>query len=279
MSAKKTVYLTHPDKVLYPEDEVTKLDLVNYYQAIEKWILPYIINRPLTLVRCPDTYKACFYQKHLNQSIPAGVKTIRIKEKTKTDNYIYITNLTGLLSLVQLGVLEFHAWRSNVKKVEYPAIITFDLDPAPGIAWKEVTAAAKLLRKYLLKLDLKSFVASTGGKGLHVVVPIKPEYDWDDIKNFSHALVELIVSAYPDKYVSTISKTKRTGKIFIDYLRNQKGATAIVPYSTRARKGAPVATPLRWEELSNHAEDNQYTLFTLPVRMRKIKKDPWEDFF
>lgn len=278
IAAGAPAFLTHPKKVLYPEDGVTKLDLVNYYDTVKKWMLPYITNRPLTLVRCPDTYKECFYQKHLNKFSPQDVESVSIKEKTKTDQYPYITNITGLLSLVQLGVLEFHIWGSDVKKVNYPNMIVFDLDPSPEVAWKKVVAAAKLLKKELAKLKLKSFVKTTGGKGLHVVVPIKPEHDWDDIKNFSHAFVNHIVELFPEEYVSTISKAKRKGKIFVDYLRNQKGATAIAPYSTRARKGAPVSVPLRWEELSNRFEDNYYTIFTLPKRLKKLRQDPWKDF-
>lgn len=277
MSIKKG-FLTNPDKALYPEDGITKEDLLDYYQKIHKWILPYIINRPLSLLRCPDNYNECFYQKHLNKFKPEGVETISIKEKSKRDKYIYIKNLRGLLSLVQLGVLEIHPWGSSIKDVNHPDMMTFDLDPAPEVPWKKVVAAAKLLKTELAKLKLKSFVKSTGGKGLHVVVPIAPNYTWEQVKTFSHAFVKYIVMNHPDDYVGSASKVKRKGKIFIDYLRNQKGATAIAPYSTRARAGAPVAVPLAWEELSNRVRDNGYTILTLPERLKKLKKDPWKGF-
>lgn len=279
MTVNSNDFLTNPDKALYPEEGITKLDLVNYYRTVQRWILPYIINRPLTLLRCPENYHECFYQKHLNKEKPKGIERVVIKEKTKTENYLYIKNVTGLLSLAQLGVLEIHPWGSDIKKLNFPDMIIFDLDPAPDVSWKKVVAAAKLLKKELAKLKLKSFVKTTGGKGLHVVIPIKPEYDWHKVKLFAHTFVKFIVMNHPDDFVASSSKAKRKGKIFIDYLRNQKGATAIAPYSTRARAGAPVSTPLRWEELSDRAEDNFYTIFTLPARLKKLKKDPWHDFF
>lgn len=275
----KNINITNPEKILYSDDGITKLDLVNYYNEVKKWILPYLINRPLTILRCPDNYHDCFYQKHFAKYIPKEVMKISIKEKTKTDQYIYIKNATGLLALVQLGVLEFHPWGSSINDVDYPDMVVFDLDPAPDVAWKNVVKAAKLLKKELAKLNLISFVKTTGGKGLHVVVPIKPEYNWHEVGSFAHALVEYIVMNYPENYIGTSVKLKRKGKIFIDYLRNKRGATAIAPYSTRARSGAPVATPLRWEELSDQAEDNIYTIFSLSARLQKLKKDPWHDFF
>jgi len=271
--------LTHPNKILYPEAKITKLDLANYYEEIQEWILPYVINRPLTIVRCPENYKSCFYQKHINQSTPDNLFPIKIKEKNKTENYIYIKDIAGLLALVQMSVLEIHPWGSNNENVEYPDMITIDLDPAPDVAWKQVVLTAKRIRKHLADSKLKSFVKTTGGKGLHVVIPIKPKYRWDQIKEFAHTLVQFMIAHYPGEYIGEMSKAKRKGKIFIDYLRNQRGATSVSAYSTRARPGATVSVPLDWKELSNNIKDNSFTIASVIERLKKLKKDPWADFF
>lgn len=268
--------LTHPNKIWYPEDQITKADIAAYYDQIQDWILPYVINRPLTLVRCPENYKSCFYQKHLTKNTAKGLFNVKIE---KQENGIYIKDHTGLMTLIQMGTLEIHTWGSCVKNIEYPDMITFDLDPAPNVAWKEVVTAAKRIRKHLANYHLVSFVKTTGGKGLHVVIPIEPEYDWETIKNFAHVFVDFLVKKYPNEYIATMSKAKRQGKIFIDYLRNQRGATAICAYSTRARNGAPVSMPIAWEELSNKAEKNHFTIETALKRLEKLQADPWEDFF
>lgn len=283
MPIKKTLssvgVLTHPDKILYPEDKITKLQLAEYYAAISKWMLPYIINRPLTLVRCPESYKSCFYQKHISNTQPHDIYNILIQEKTGKDNYIYIKDQAGLLALPQMGVLEIHPWGSNNKNIELPDMIIFDFDPAPDVSWKKVVTAAFAAKEYLDKLKLKSFVRTTGGKGLHVVIPIKPKYDWDTIKQFSRAFVDYLVEQHPTEYVANMNKAKRKGKIFVDYLRNQRGATAVASYSTRARLHAPIATPIDWSELTNNQRDTSYTLKTIMTRMNSLKKDPWHNFF
>lgn len=234
---------TNPDKILYPEDHITKLDLAKYYDAIQEWILPFVKNRPLTLVRCPENYKDCFYQKHLHEHFPHMLFEIPIKEKEKERQYVYIKNVKGLFSLVQMGVLEIHTWGCQIKKVDFPDLITFDLDPAPDVEWKKVIETAFVIKKHLDEIQLKSFVKTTGGKGLHIIVPIKPKHDWKTIKHFAHSFVKTLMLHYPDQYLSEASKAKRKGKIFVDYLRNQKGATFIAPYSTRAKIHAPVSIP------------------------------------
>lgn len=271
--------LTNPNKILYSEDKITKEDIANYYNFISKLMLPYIKNRPLTLVRCPSSYTSCFYQKHITGTLPEALHTILIKEKNSKGEYIYLENRSGLLELSQLDVLEIHPWGAQIKNVEKPNMIIFDLDPSPEVEWKKVVEGAKLIKKYLLKFKLKSFVKTTGGKGLHIVVPIKAEYNWDEVKDFARKFVSLIEQKNPDQYISKISKVQRKGKIFIDYLRNQKGATAVAPYSTRARLHAPVSTPIAWNELTNQFEDTFFTIKTLPLRLQKLKKDPWADFF
>ncbi len=276
---KLSFKLTHPDKILYPEDRITKQDIANYYDNIAEWILPYIVNRPLTLVRSPENYKKTFYQKHLMPGSPIGLFQIKIKEKNKTDNYIYIKDREGLMGIVQMSALEIHPWGSRIEDYEYPDMIIFDVDPAPDVPWKKVIEAAVDIQENLLKIKLKSFVKTTGGKGLHVVVPIKPEHDWGTIKEFAHAFVLLLEENNPQKYVTVMTKAKRKGKIYLDYLRNQRGATSVAAYSIRSRVHAPVSVPLAWDELSSNFKDNFYTLRTVGERLRKLKKDPWQDFF
>jgi bifunctional non-homologous end joining protein LigD len=271
--------LTHPTKLFYPEDKITKQDVAEYYDHVQDWILPYIVNRPLTLLRCPDGYKQCFYQKHTTDSMPDSIYGMTIKEKAGKSQCIYIKDGAGLIALPQLGVLEIHPWGSHIDEIEYPDMIIFDLDPSPEVPWKKVVAAAFEIKKHLSEFKLKSFVKTTGGKGLHVVIPIKPEYDWDEVKNFSHTFVNFLVENNPKDYISKMSKSERKGKIFIDYLRNQRGATAVAPYSTRARIHAPVSTPIDWDELTNKREDTFFTIISLPKRLAKLKKDPWADFF
>lgn len=274
------VKLTHPDKILYKEDGITKNDLLHYYEEIASSILPFISLRPLTLVRCPNDYTDCFYQKKLNDSETA-LRSVEVKSKkeSKTEDYIYLDDEAGLFSLVQMGVLEIHPWGSRIDSLEYPDMITFDLDPAEDLPWKKVVEGAFEAKRHLEEFKLKSFVKTTGGKGLHVVVPINPEYNWEEVKNFSHTFAMFLEQMYPDKYLSVMSKAKRTGKIFIDYLRNQRGANAIAAYSTRAKIHAPVATPLDWNELTTDLRDTFYTIKTLPKRLSQLKKDPWGEFW
>lgn len=272
--------LTNPDRILYPEQGITKLDLAKYYDAVQDWVLPYIINRPLTLVRCPTGRRhECFFQKHLNELIPDAIYPILIKEKQKSEEYIYIKNFSGLIALVQLGVLEIHPWGSRIDNIEKPDIITFDLDPAPDVEWKKVIQAAFFIKEQLENIHLKCFVKTTGGKGLHIVIPIKRQYDWPEIKVFTRVFVEFIVKEMPNEFIGTMSKARRRGKIFIDYLRNQRGATAVAAYSTRIREKATVSTPLSWDELTPRIKSDTFTIQNVPKRLAELKKDPWEDFF
>lgn len=278
-SKQTMIKLTHPEKIIYPEDKITKEQLFNYYDDIAETMLPYLKNRPLSLVRCPSDYTHCFYQKHVHASSKFFHAIPIASKKNETTDYTYIDDKEGLLSLIQMGVMEIHPWGSTIDHLDYPDILVFDLDPAPDVGWKEVVDAAFLLKKHLLSLKLQSFIKTTGGKGLHVVIPIKPEHTWDIISPFTHAFVETIEQLHPEKYVSTMSKSKREGKIFIDYLRNQRDATAIGAYSSRARIHAPVATPIDWDELTDDIKDTSFNIFTLPERLKQLKKDPWEDFW
>jgi len=273
------VKITNPDKILYPEDKITKQDLFNYYERISDYILPYLTLRPLTLVRCPSNFNNCFYQRHYNKTTQKALHPVEDKQDESKEHYIYLNDKEGLLSLAQMGVLEIHPWGSTIKHLEQPDIIVIDLDPAPDVEWRKVVAGAKEVRNYLTQYQLNSFVKTTGGKGLHVVVPILPEYDWDEVKEFTHVFVQFMEQLNPQNYISKMTKSKRKGKIFVDYLRNQRTATAIAPYSTRARLHAPVATPLAWDELSDRIEDNTYTIKTLPKRLEQLKEDPWRGFW
>jgi bifunctional non-homologous end joining protein LigD len=270
------VRLTNPSRILYPGQGITKLALAEFYAAIADWALPQIAHRPLTLVRCPEGYgKDCFYQKHLGAGVPDVIGRIEIPEKSGSETYPVIDNLAGLVAMVQMSVLEVHLWGSTVSKLETPDRIVFDLDPDVGLPWERVTEAAIEMREALLGIGLRSFAKTTGGKGLHVVVPVAPKLDWEAVKEFAKWVAERFVKAYPDRYTSNMAKRARTGRVFIDYLRNGRGATAIAPYSARARDGATVATPLFWEEVEKGVKPDAFTVVTMPARLRKIKADPW----
>ncbi len=273
------VELTHPERVLYPEQGVTKLALARYHESIHEWLLPYLAHRPLVLLRCPEGREGCFYQKHLPKTQAGSVPRIAIKEEDGTGEYVYVRSLADILSLVQHDVLELHAWGCQVEDIEHPDLIVFDLDPAPDVAWAEVLRTARELRERLQGLGLTSFPRTTGGKGLHLVVPLKPKADWHTVKEFSKAVAELHAKGDPRLLTTNPSMAKRRGRIFLDYLRNTRGSTAIASYSPRARPRAPVAVPLRWDELSTAVHSDHYTVETLTRRLGALKADPWEGFF
>jgi bifunctional non-homologous end joining protein LigD len=272
------VRLTHPDRVLYPEQGITKLSLARYYGAVRDWILPEVRNRPLSLVRCPEGEGGtCFYQKHVGAGVPDSIGRAEIAEKSGERAYLVIEDLAGLIGTVQIGVLELHPWGSTTAKLETPDRITFDLDPDIGLPWERVTEAAVEMREALLGLGLRSFVKTTGGKGLHVVVPISRKLDWDQVREFSRWVAERFVASGPDRFTSNMAKRARAGRIFIDYLRNSRGATAVAAYSPRARQTAPVATPLSWEEVENGVKPDRFTVATVPERLAGLESDPWAE--
>jgi bifunctional non-homologous end joining protein LigD len=274
------VRLTQPDRVLYPKDGFTKRDLAEYYARIADWILPYVAKRPLTLVRCPEGHESeCFFQKHITGTMPDTLHGVPIKEKDKKEEYVAIDDLAGLVSLVQMGVLELHPWPAREDNVEKPDFFVFDLDPGEGTTWKDVVHGALELRERLEGVSLKTFLRTSGGKGLHIVVPIERRTSWEDFKQFAKSVADTMTREAPDRYIATMSKAKRRGKIFVDYLRNQRGATAIASYSTRRRSGAPVATPIAWDELNAKTRPDMFNIKNLPKRLDRLKKDPWADFF
>jgi bifunctional non-homologous end joining protein LigD len=272
------VRLSNPGRVLYPEQGITKLALAQYYATIADWALPHLAGRPLSLVRCPEGHdKQCFYQKHLSSGVPESLRRVPITEKSVTRTYLVIDDLAGLIATVQMGVLEIHPWGSVFEKLETPDRITFDFDPDVGLPWQRVTEAAIEMREALLGIGLRSFPKTTGGKGLHVVVPVVPKLDWEAVKEFAKWVAERFVASYPDRFTSNMAKRARSGRIFIDYLRNGRGATAIGAYSPRARPGAPVATPLSWEEVESGARPDAFTLETVPGRLAGLNADPWAE--
>ncbi len=274
------VRLTHPDKLLYADDQITKLDLARYYHEVGPWILPHLEHRPLVLVRCPDGQaKECFYQKHPGVGTPANLRQIPIQEKHKHENYLVIDDVDGLVSLAQIGALELHAWGSREDKLELPDRLIFDLDPAPELAWKQVIESARQVREFLAELDLQCFLKTTGGKGLHLVIPIARRLDWDPAKAFCRKVAEALAQAAPDQFTSNMAKAARTNKIFVDYLRNDRGATAVVPYSTRSRPGAPVSMPIAWDELTPELHADSFNIHNALRRLTKLRADPWAEFF
>ncbi|HWB81197.1 MAG TPA: DNA ligase D [Nannocystaceae bacterium] len=274
------VTITNPEKVLYPDAGITKLALAQYYAAIADAMLPHLRDRPLMLRRCPEGVgKQCFYQKHASAGMPSGIVTFEIAEDDGARAvYLAVHDATGVVGALQMGALELHVWGSRRDDLEHPDRMVFDLDPDPSVAFTDVTEAAVELRDALQRDGLTSFVMSTGGKGLHVVVPLDRDADFDAVKAWSRAFAEDRVRAAPQRYVATMTKSKRTGKIFIDYLRNGRGATAIAPFSTRARPGAPVAVPLAWAELGDLEHPPDFSITEVPTRVAS-GDDPWSGYF
>jgi bifunctional non-homologous end joining protein LigD len=272
------VRLTHPDRVFYPENGLTKLDLAGYYRAVGDWALPHLAGRPLTLVRCPGGHgKPCFYQKHLGKGAPAAIGQVDVPENGKTEAYPVIHDLAGLIGLVQMDVIEIHPSGATAAKLETPDRITFDLDPDEGLEWLRVTEAAVAIREALRAIGLESFAKTTGGKGLHVVVPLQPKLGWDKVKAFTKWVADQFVAQSPELFTANMAKRARHGRIYIDYLRNSRSATAIGAYSPRARQGATVSTPLFWEEVENSARPQGFTVATVPARLASLDADPWAE--
>ena len=273
------VALSHPDKPYFPEAGITKRLLAQYYASVASRALPYLRKRPLALVRCPDGWRGqCFYQKHADPSVHASVSRIEVPESGGTATYFSANTAQALAGLVQWGVIELHPWGSRAPRLDRPDRLTFDFDPDDGVAWKALVDAVSALRALLDDLGLVGFLKTTGGKGLHVVVPIRATLDWGMAKGFARAVADVLVRTFPDRFTATASKAKRTGRIFIDYLRNAEGATAIAPYAVRARANAPVSTPIEWSELDGDVRFDHFNVRTVPERLAALRKDPWAAF-
>jgi bifunctional non-homologous end joining protein LigD len=272
------VRLTHPDRVLYAGTTLTKLDVARYYAAVGEWALPHLSHRLLTLVRTPGgSASRNFYQKHVRIGMPQAIRRLELAEEGSIETFPYVEDLPGLIALAQMDVLEIHPWGARVDKLETPDRVTIDLDPDEGLPWQRVAEAAVDVRDALLRIGLRSFAKTTGGKGLHVVIPLTPKLQWDEVKAFSKWVADSFVAQRPDDFTANMAKKARQGRIYIDYLRNSRGATAVGAYSPRARPGAPVSTPLSWEEVENGVRPQQFTVETVPQRLAALPADPWAE--
>jgi bifunctional non-homologous end joining protein LigD len=272
------VRLSHPDREIYPDSGLTKRDIARYYERVEPWILPHVQGRPLTLVHSPEGLGAqCRFLKHAGAWGPTALRRVKIREKTKVGEYLVADSISAVVALAQMNIVEIHTWNSTAEDVERPNRLVWDLDPGPDVSWKQTVAAARLLREVLDTLKLVSWVKTTGGRGLHVVVPIAPSLDWAECLAFARGVGDLLVRATPALYTTSFPKQGRERKILIDYLRNNRTNTSICAYSPRARTGAPVSVPVAWDELGNRPPN--WTLHNVERRLRALKTDPWNRYW
>lgn len=272
------VRISHPSRLIYPAQRISKLDLARYFDQIADWIVPHLIGRPLTLVHCPDGIAApCNYLRHAKAWGPNALRRVRIREKTKTGEYLIADNVEGVVSLAQMGIVEIHTWNSTDDDIERPNRIVFDLDPGPRVTWKQVVAAATLVRDVLKTLGLASWVKTTGGRGLHVVLPIKPEREWSACLAFARDVSEAVKRTDPDLYTTTFAKAGREDKLLVDYLRNNRTNTSVCAFSPRARPGALVSMPVAWRDLASGPA--RWTLRAVPMQLKRTRSDPWADYW
>ncbi|QIA24427.1 DNA ligase D [Mesorhizobium sp. AA22] len=276
---RRSVKLTHPDRLYWPDQGVTKEGLADYYAEVWRYASPYIVGRALALVRCPNGISGeQFFQKHAWKGLNPNIVLVHDPKDPPDERLISINDLDGLIGLVQSAALEIHPWGSMVSDWERPDTIIMDLDPGEDVSWEAVIEAAVETRDRLKNAGLVPFIKTSGGKGLHVVAPLKPKAEWPAVKAFTKAIADSMAADSPNRYVSTITKSKRRGKILVDYLRNQRGATAVAPYSTRARPGAAVSMPLAWDELGPGIGPAYFTVENTPTRLASLSSDPWQDF-
>jgi bifunctional non-homologous end joining protein LigD len=278
-SSGSAVVLTNPQRMLYPDVGLTKQTLADYYAQYADVLLPHVGGRPLSMLRCPEGIdESCFFQKHAAAGTPQALRRIPIEEKDGVEEYLVVDDANGLRAMAQMSILEIHPWGSPAKNIEQPDRLIFDLDPGPKVDWQAVVDAAVHVRDVLAHLDLETFVKTSGGKGLHVVAPLTGPVTWPTLKQFARAIAEHIAQQQPELYTAKLAKAARTGRVFIDYLRNDRGSTAVAPYSPRARSGAPLSMPVTWEDLATLESAAQ---FTIPTAMQQADKrrNPWRDFF
>jgi bifunctional non-homologous end joining protein LigD len=278
MSTVAGVRISHPDRLIYPDLGISKIQLARYYEEIADWIVRHVAGRPLTLVHCPAGLAApCIYLKHAKAWGPSALRRVRIQEKTKVGEYLVADSIEAVVSLAQMGIVEIHTWNSTMEDIERPNRIVWDLDPGPAVTWNQVVKAAGLVRAVLKTLGLTSWVKTTGGRGLHVVAPIKPARDVAKCLEFSRDVSEAIARTDPQLYTTTFAKLGRERKILIDYLRNNRTNTSISAFSPRARPGAIVSMPLDWSDLN--ASPERWTLTTVPQRLKRLRADPWAKYW
>lgn len=269
------ITITHPDRVISETGHVTKGDLAKYYAGIAPFILPGVARHPLSLLRCPEGIDGeCFFQRNPGKGLGADIHSFPFQHKGKRYEYLYIDDEKGLLEVIQMGAIELHPWGAPIDAIDYPDRMIFDLDPAPDLPFDAIKLAARDLRQRLEKRGLKSVLKCTGGKGLHVTVPLAGKDQWPAVKSYARSVAEEMVAAAPEAYVATMSKAKRAGKIFIDYFRNDSTATAIADYGVRARPGAPVALPLEWKELDSLQSASQFSMNDVLKRMKGKRTAP-----
>ncbi|MFN2602183.1 MAG: non-homologous end-joining DNA ligase [Gemmatimonadaceae bacterium] len=274
------VRISHPDRVVYPQLGITKLDVAKYYEAIGKWIVPHVADRPLTLVHCPNGLAGqCNFMKHSKLWGPSAIRRVPIQEKTKIGDYMVADSVEAVVALAQMGILEIHTWNSTTKNIERPNRIVIDLDPGDRVGWKQVADAARLVRKALAALGLDSFLKTTGGRGLHVVVPLTPRANWSECLEFSRLFCQTIEQSDPKTFTTNFAKAGRGSKILLDYLRNNRTNTSIAAYSTRARANATVSVPVTWSELKPKLDSERFTIQTVFQRLVKLRVDPWNDYW
>ncbi len=276
-AATAGVVLSHPDKSFYPDSGTTKRDLADYYNLVQRWMLPHMVDRPLALVRCPEGISAkCFFQRNWTGTLPKAIDKVDIGQG-KREFHVCIHNLAGLISMAQLGVLEIHTWNCRIENVERPDQLVFDLDPGPDLPWKQTIKAARLVQETLESLHLPVFLKTSGGKGLHLTTPIEPNIDWDSAKSFCQTLCKSLADG-SDLFVANMRKDLRGGKVYLDYNRNGRSATAVAPYSTRGRANAPVSMPITWNELGKLKSAEYFTVANAAQYLGKRKADPWRGF-
>jgi len=269
------ITITHPDRVIWEPGRITKGELAEYYAQVAPLMLPQIVRRPLSLLRCPEGIGAeCFFQRNPGQGLGPDVRPFAFRHHGKKTEYRYIEDERGLLELIQMNTVELHPWGAPIDSIDYPDRMIFDLDPAPDVGFADVVEAARDMRQQLTDVGLESFCKTTGGKGLHVVTPIEAEYEWPAIKDFAYRLVLKLEKEKPDLYVTKMTKATRKNRIYLDYLRNDRESTAVAPYSPRARAGTPVAMPLRWNEL-DAATAPAFHVSDFANWRSRLRHDPW----
>jgi bifunctional non-homologous end joining protein LigD len=273
------VTISHPDRVVYPGDGITKLEVARFYERLAEWMLPHLHDRPLTLVRCPQGIGSCFYMKHARVTAPPGTRRVLIPEKTKVGEYLVVESAAGLVALAQMGVLEIHTWNSTSVSLEQPDRIVLDIDPGSRVGWAAVVEAARLVRRLLDGAGLQSFPKTTGGRGLHVVAPLAPAAGWEACLQFARGLAAEMERAQPSRYTTSFRKAGREQKILLDYLRNNRTNTSVAAFSTRARPGAPVSVPLRWADVRPSLDPSSFTLRTVEKRLARQRSDPWAEYW